>query len=260
MFIEIKNNIDNHFKSGRLPFLLNSVGSTAPQNCIDRPAGLYAHHILWVTDGEGEFEIGSEKFSLKAGQGVFIKRDVPHKYGDGSFNTTWLTFMGLDGFLDSLNIGDCFLFNVTNQLKDSVNALFLHCNGNSTVVSRSAAGYAAVTEFLDSQFAPAASFAEQLDRYFETVYTENISLQGIADAFKMNKYTLCKKCRELTGVTVTKRLKQIRIAKAKQFLLTTPCSADSISKLCGFESPSYFGKVFLEITGLTPRQYRLKHK
>ncbi len=260
MFIEIKNNIDNCYNNGRLPFLLNSIGSSTPQNRIERPYGFFAHHILWITVGESQLEIGNKKINLKAGQGVFFRRNLPHKYGDGSFSTAWLTFLGLDSLLNSFNVGDYFVFDVTDKLKDSHKALFLHSNGNSTVISRSAMGYSVVTEFLDSQFSRSAPFSERLDRYFETVYAEDISLENIAAAFKMNKYTLCKKCRELTGVTVTKRFKQIRIAKAKQFLLTTPYSAETIGRLCGFESPSYFGKVFLEITGLTPRQYRLKHK
>ena len=32
--------------------------------------------------------------------------------------------------------------------------------------------------------------------------------------------------------------------------------AYEIGKMCGFESPSYFGKNFREIVGLTPEQYR----
>ena len=38
------------------------------------------------------------------------------------------------------------------------------------------------------------------------------------------------------------------------------CPIDEVGALCGYMNPSYFGKVFREETGQTPREYREKHR
>ncbi len=261
MFVEIKSNVEGFFLQGRVPFIVDSVGSSVPQTEIVRPRGFGSHHILWLTEGEGNFTLNGEKLLLRAGEGVFIRSEVPHSAASGdSFNTRWITFFGLDGLLDFYGVKDYFTFNVTEQLTNSFKSLYRHATGQSTVLSRSSLGYQIVTEFLDSTFAPSAPLSAKVDRFLEANFKENLSLQDIADEMGMNKYTLCKRYSELCGMTVIKRFKKIRVEKAKQYLLSTPYSAERVGEMCGFMSPSYFGKIFKEITGMTPKEYRLKHK
>lgn len=262
MFMEIQSNIKDYYESGKLPFLINSIGAFDDQETVIRPAGFPCHHILWVTAGEGKFTIGKETFVLRQGQGVFFRGHTPHRYcsSGGSFGTSWLTFYGLDGLLEHYGVGDHFRFEVTDILSDSAKTLYKHCVGKSTVLSRSAAGYPSVIEFLDSCFAPSAPLAQKVDQYLENRFQDSLSLGDIAAELGMNKYTLCKKYFGSTGMTVIEKLKLIRVTKAKQYLTGTSYSAEKVGKMCGFDSPSYFGKVFREITGITPREYRVKHR
>lgn len=262
MFFEIKSNIKKYYESGCLPFLVDSVGYMDTQEPIVRADGFNCHHLLWVTDGEGRFTSCGETFVLKKRQGVFFREHTPHRYRANTdrFSSAWLTFYGLDGLLTHYGIGDRFTFTVNDALADSVRAMYLHCIGNSTVLSRSAVGYPLVTEFLYSCFAPSVPLAQKVDSYLEAKFAENLSLDVIAAEVGMNKYTLCKKYLSATGMTVIEKLKKIRTAKAKQYLTVTSYSAEAVGKMCGFDSPSYFGKVFREITGQTPGEYRIKHR
>ncbi|MNE96790.1 HTH-type transcriptional regulator ChbR [compost metagenome] len=45
---------------------------------------------------------------------------------------------------------------------------------------------------------------------------------------------------------------------AVSLLRTTDHSIQEIGRECGFDSPSYFGKVFREYMSMTPKDYRLK--
>ena len=52
-------------------------------------------------------------------------------------------------------------------------------------------------------------------------------------------------------------LLMLRISHAKIYLIQYPDKkVTEISKMCGFESPSYFGKLFRREVGMTPEQYR----
>lgn len=263
MFIEIKSNINDYFKSGKLPVLLDSVGHLAHQPHMKRCDGFHCHHLLWVTDGEGVFTFQGKTITLHKGQGVYFRAGFPHEYcatKSGVFGTAWLTFYGLDGLLEHYGVGDCFLFDATDALNSSTRSLYSHSIGNSTVISRSAAAYSLITDFLASHFAPSAPLSDKVDKYLETRFADDLSLADIADAVGLNKYTLCKKYLNETGMTVMERFKIIRVAKAKQYLLNTSYPAETVGQMCGFRSPSYFGKIFREMTGKTPREYRIKHK
>lgn len=65
--------------------------------------------------------------------------------------------------------------------------------------------------------------------------------------------------REVMQQTIMHYLLTIRISRAREFLIRFPDKKVlEIAKMCGFESPSYFGKKFKLETGMTPDTFRKK--
>ncbi len=258
MFAEIHVHTESHQQQNPLPFLLHSVGVCRDQEKIHRPLGYYCFHVIWVTEGEGSFQInGSEKI-LSVGEGVFFRPGIPHSYYGLSetFTTSWFTYSGAEGLLDYYDIQEYFYFSLPPFMNSSIAALETVCNGNSNIITRSGAGYALLTEFLNACFAPSISFEKLVDQYLESNFTKNLSLEDIASALSVNKFSLCHRYTKCKGYSVIEQLKKIRIAKAKRYLITTGSPVKEVGKMCGFESPSYFGKIFLQETGYTPKEYR----
>lgn len=258
MFAEIHIHSDSPHQQLQLPFILHSVGVCRDQERIQRPLGYYCFHVIWVTEGEGFFQTnGSEKI-LSPGEGVFFRPGVPHSYYglSDSFTTSWFTYSGAERLLEHYEIGDFFYFTLPPFMNSSIAQLENFCNGNSTIITRSGAGYALLTEFLDACFAPSVSFEKTVDQYLENHFSENLSLEDISSALYINKFSLCHRYTKCKGHSVIEQLKRIRIAKAKRYLVTTGSPVKEVGKMCGFESPSYFGKIFLQETGYTPREYR----
>lgn len=86
---------------------------------------------------------------------------------------------------------------------------------------------------------------------------------GAIDVYKMAKYSPAmanKYFKEYTGLTVNEYLRQIKLNYAKSALLKTNYTSLIISMQIGFDSLSYFNKIFKKETGLTPQQYRIKYK
>lgn len=60
----------------------------------------------------------------------------------------------------------------------------------------------------------------------------------------------------MLGLTPIQYVKQYRIEKAAEMLLTTRLKAGEIGAACGFSDMSYFTKSFREAKHCTPKEYQ----
>lgn len=86
-------------------------------------------------------------------------------------------------------------------------------------------------------------------------YKKKITLKQVADEFSLHHPTWADHLKT-TGFTFIEYLNSIRIKEAQKLLKGTRKSVMEISELAGFESQTHFGRVFKEVTGLSPLQYR----
>ena len=93
--------------------------------------------------------------------------------------------------------------------------------------------------------------------YLESNYSKQITLEDVANHLHLSKEYLCAQFKRHTNTTIFSYLNKIRLGNAKVLFRQYPFdSVASIARRCGFDSPSYFGKLFLEETGVTPNTYR----
>ncbi|MBR5315077.1 MAG: AraC family transcriptional regulator [Clostridia bacterium] len=251
MFAEI-----NREAIKNLPFALVTLETSTRQPPLTRVQGLGYHQILWVVEGSCTYHVGKDVFNLSAGEGIYMRPNVPHSYDGKGLYTAWCTFSADNGLPDYLGIGDYMYFKAPPLLNSETEQLMALCMGDSTVLERSTAGYIYVTDFFTKIFKPREAFSDKVDRILERRYAEQISLFEIADELETDKYTLCRRYKKEKGVTVIDELTRIRLQKAKQYLKYHSASVEEIGRMCGFESPSYFGKRFREAAGCTPFEYR----
>jgi AraC-like DNA-binding protein len=64
-----------------------------------------------------------------------------------------------------------------------------------------------------------------------------------------------RKIKSLTGLTVTKFIRTIRLKRAAQLLEDSKMNISEIMYLAGFTGLSYFSKCFAEQYGITPKEY-----
>ena len=254
MYFEPISSFSNHF-----PVTPFHIGEYPNQLPVNRPNGYNWNLFLWVTKGECVLEIGDTKTILTEGHGFFSKKNIPYAYTKTSeiFSTQWVAFSGGEQLFSHFNTEDYFLFDTPKSLPDSALQLEKVCTLNSAPV-RAAQTYLWVTEFLDKLSCKKTSLSEKITDYLEENCHQQITLNEIAEHFKTDKYILCHKYNADTGTSVMKALKNIRLKKAKQLLKYCDYSVEDVAYLCGYESASYFIKLFREETGITPRQYRKK--
>ncbi len=92
--------------------------------------------------------------------------------------------------------------------------------------------------------------------YISENYRNAGSLEEIADRFFISKSYLSRIFKEVTGLTVNEYLNVRRIMKAKQLLEETTCNVTEISERLGYETVSYFERVFQKYVHMTPLKFR----
>ncbi|WP_071395004.1 response regulator transcription factor [Bacillus tuaregi] len=96
----------------------------------------------------------------------------------------------------------------------------------------------------------------QAKEYIDKNYDKSISLEEVAEQIGISSYYLSKLFKEKFQVTFSDYLKNIRMEKAKEFLLDGTMALKEIALNIGYKDPNYFSRAFKKQTGMSPREYR----
>lgn len=92
--------------------------------------------------------------------------------------------------------------------------------------------------------------------YIQGHYTENISVQQLADRARLSQYHFSRIFKKETSFSPHEYIRNIRINTAKYLLKTTRRPIKDICFDTGFSNVSVFCTAFKKMTGLTPAEYR----
>ena len=96
----------------------------------------------------------------------------------------------------------------------------------------------------------------QVEQYIHAHYSEDLTLNTLADQVYLNPNYLSNIFAQVTGCTLNKYIKQIRMEKAQELLLHTNMKVSDISQAVGYPNTSYFCKSFQKLFGTTPERFR----
>jgi YesN/AraC family two-component response regulator len=103
---------------------------------------------------------------------------------------------------------------------------------------------------------PTSLLVKQTFAYIQQNYTRSFSLLELSETIGVSKSYLSRIFKMDTGISLWDYLNRFRIQKARQLLLLTDESITRIAADVGYEDVGYFGRVFHEIVGASPRTYR----
>ncbi|MBD5460661.1 MAG: helix-turn-helix transcriptional regulator [Lachnospiraceae bacterium] len=91
-------------------------------------------------------------------------------------------------------------------------------------------------------------------------YAEDLSLHILAEEAYTSPSYLSRIFKEVNGITVSAYINQVRLANVKRLLSTTDDLIVDIASACGYNYIPYFNQLFHRTVGMTPTQYRQKHR
>ena len=101
---------------------------------------------------------------------------------------------------------------------------------------------------------------EKCKIYIDTNYRKKLSLQEIASEVGLNPSYLSHLFSKTEGMSIKEYIYKVRTERAMNLLRFSNSSIMEIGEYVGFESQSYFGKIFKRYTGMTPQMCRDRYQ
>ena len=92
-----------------------------------------------------------------------------------------------------------------------------------------------------------------MENYYRDV---NLNQAQVSDLFKISNYTLSRLFKNQVGIGFSEYVVSKRLECAKELLITTSYTIGEISNMSGFNSTSYFCKIFKVYEGVSPTVFR----
>ena len=100
----------------------------------------------------------------------------------------------------------------------------------------------------------------QVIKYINENYNQIADIEEIAAHFYISKYHLCRIFNKNLGIPLIAYLNTIKIREACSMIKRGEGNLTEIAMQCGFNSSSYFCKVFKNEKGVSPTEYRKRHR
>lgn len=97
---------------------------------------------------------------------------------------------------------------------------------------------------------------ENIKSFIADNLSNDISLTTIAEHTHITTTHLSKIFKSETGINLSNYIKDVKLLRAKDYLLTTNLTINEISEKLSYNTPHYFIKLFKEKYGVTPKNFR----
>ncbi|ORU01399.1 Helix-turn-helix, AraC type:Arac protein, arabinose-binding/dimerization [Anaerovibrio sp. JC8] len=229
--------------------------------------------MLAVKSGSGMVEIEGQQYELAGGDVAFIDCSKPysHRTGDDLWTVYWAHFDGpallaiYNKFIDRSG-KPVFATQDITQYIDLLHALYEIGAGASYV--RDMSINTMLSSLLEKVMrdcwnegkSTGNTKVEKIRLYMENHYMESITLESMSKEFFMEKTYLAHVFSRATGTSPIKYLSVVRIRKVKELLRFTNDTLAEIAKQTGFSTEQYLSRVFKDMEGIPPREYRKRWK
>lgn len=224
--------------------------------------------IIVCTEGAGWCDLDGTPFDIRAGEALVIPARMPHRYYADSrrpWSIWWLHVTG-DDVADLLAAAGTTASAPTMPLTDLVAVTELIetvCNAleaDETAASLTAAAGAAwhLLALLAGQHRQGSrgSSVSLVQSHLRLHLAAPVSVPALAAMAGFSSSHFSERFRAVTGFSVVEYVKRLRMARARQLLITSELTVAEVAAEVGYVDPFYFSRQFHAVTGLSPRSYR----
>jgi AraC-like DNA-binding protein/quercetin dioxygenase-like cupin family protein len=242
----------------------------------ERPKGGAEHIFIYCTNGQGWVEINGKRKKVRENQFFIIPLGAPHSYGAADLNPWtiyWIHFKGekslplaipiINGEHNSIEINESSRVEERLRLFEEIYATL---DGGFTIDNMLYAGLCLhhflgtliyVEQFRRTGISNAGNdVVDLVVHYMRENMEKDVS---ISDLVKRSGYSTSQFntiFRQRTGVSPKQFYTHLKIREACKYLNFTDMRINQLCYKVGIEDPFYFTRLFTQIMGCSPSEYR----
>lgn len=231
-------------------------------------SGVTYHKLYYNVSGEAAFSINNVEYKMKPGYLYFIPKDTYQTFTITSetMEQYWLHFDVETSYLEQDEKNDIPI--CVSCDRKTVISLFESIiklkSGNGNDVLKKCIGAAALFDYYlscaESSGKTESIIADkrqgEIMKFIRENYKNKITSQEISAHLHLNHAYFIRYFKKTFKTTPTEFINRYRVDRAMLLLSKTDDSVASIAAKCGFESYSYFARLFKKHVNKTPLEYR----
>jgi len=237
------------------------------------------YYLIYVVSGKGYVHSQNEKFLVTPGKLIYLNLHQPYKYYSHKkdpWQFLWILFGGKDAewYYNLITNRTRLIFNldrnskIPDYFKDAFDLFeqkvpFLEFRVSNLINTLLTELYIEVMTKSNTNYEQDSEFPDPVKKvmdYIEQNYFRKITLDELASLTYLNPYYLLKLFKRYTGYTPNEYINKFRIDYSKKLLISSELTIEQIALFLGFNTHSYFSRVFKSKNGLTPELFRKKYK
>lgn len=243
----------------------------------ERAEGSPQHILIYCHEGEGWYNIGKGRCTVKKNDFFIIEAGTPHVYAASTshpWSIYWIHFSGEQSHLFSE------LFNRTIYIDDSPTARFNdRIQLFNEILVNLEMGYSIenleyitlclwyllgsfryIPQFREINKPKTQDSIQKVINYMKANLDKQLTLEDMAESVNYSPTYLSTLFTQKSGMSPINYFNQLKIQKACQLLDFTDKKAKEIAFELAFNDPYYFSKVFTKYMHMSPKEYRMKKK
>ena len=270
----------NHEDTGCLPTLLYITKQQVAEKKRDRP--LHSHdslcELLFVYRGFGQYDICNQSYPIQAGDILFYNQGDLHEVRSTLDAEIGTYCFGLTNVrLDGLPVNHLLAEGAVPIRQSGVMLDFLQqlCERAYQLLDTDLCGKAAaqclastillIAHKIEAEMIPTAGsaadtrMADRIRDYLDRQFTEPVTLQSVAAAFRCSEPYISHVFKKATGYSPIQYVIRRRIGLAQTYLISSDYTATQIATLVGYDNTNYFNTLFTKIVGISPIRYKKQY-
>ncbi len=208
--------------------------------------------IHFVVSGCGTFVYKGKPYAVRQGEAFIAPMGEVMLYYADTLDPWHYMWMGFDG-----RLAEAFS-SLAPIVKYSVNWAeeLLELDRSSPMLEFDAAAklFMMYSEWF-AEKTERSDYASQVKDYVKAKYTQELSVEMIAEHMSLDRRYLSRLFKQKTGKTIQEYIIKVRINSAKQ-LLEEGYNISEAAHMCGYEDVCNFSKMFKKQTGISPGAWK----
>ena len=246
----------------------------ARRHRIERPHGLDESILIFCTKGKGWTVIDGRRFTISAGEVLFIPANKPHAYGAGDddpWSIHWAHFAGtaaasyatlLPAHEYVLSIPPSDSKEIALMFRESYRLASSGLTERTVLLISHTLRYVLALLFFQtgrSLRGGSLTIAHNLTKSIEFMranVARSLTLQELSRQAGLSPTRFSALFREQTGSSPVDHHIRLRMQAACHYLDTSALSVKEVAAKLGYDDPYYISRIFQKILGCSPLAYR----